>query len=159
MKRRSPFFGLLAVLALCLFALPLRAQTSEAASKPTVRLGAYDISKEVTLTGTVTRVLKATTPGMKTLGGAHLILDTNSGAVDASVGGYALRGKGALSVKAGEQVEVTGMMKTIRGRQVFVTRLVQADGRTYKIRNEHGFLLTPASRNGNTKSEAKGGQL
>jgi len=159
MKRRFPFFGLLAVLVLCLFAPPIHAQTSEATAKPAVRLGAYDISKEVTLTGTVTRVLKETTPAMKTLGGAHLILETNSGAVDANLGGYALRGKGALSIRAGEQVQVTGVTKTIRGKQVFVTRLVQANGRTYKIRNEHGFLLSPASRNGNTKSEAKGGQL
>jgi len=51
------------------------------------------------------------------------------------------------------------VMKTIRGKQVFVTRRVQAGGRTYVIRNEHGFLLTPASRNANLKSEAKGGQL
>ena len=159
MKRRSPFFGLLAVLALSLFAFPLHAQTSDSAAKPAVRLGAYDVSKEITITGTVARVLKETTREMKTLGGAHLILETNSGAVDANLGGYALRGKDALSVKAGEQVQVTGVMKTIRDKQVFVTRLVQANGRTYKIRNEHGFLLSPASRNGNTKSEAKGGQL
>jgi DNA/RNA endonuclease YhcR with UshA esterase domain len=159
MKRRFPFPGLLALLALCLFASPIHAQTSAAAAKPAARAGAYDISKEVTLTGTVTSVLKETTPEMKTLGGGHLIVDTSSGSVDANVGGYALRGKGALAVKAGERVEVTGVMKTIRGKQVFVTRLVQANGRTYKIRNEHGFVLSPASRNGNTKSEAKGGQL
>jgi DNA/RNA endonuclease YhcR with UshA esterase domain len=159
MKRRIPFPGLLALLALVLFASPIHAQTSAAAATPAARPGAYDISKEVTLTGTVTRVLKETTPEMKTLGGAHLILETSSGALDANVGGYALRGKGALSVTAGEQVEVTGVMKTIRGKQVFVTRRVQAGGRTFVIRNEHGFLLTPASRNANLKSEAKGGQL
>src|SRR5271156_5998886 len=71
MKRRFPFPGLLALLALCLFASPIHAQTSAAAAKPAARAGAYDISKEVTLTGTVTSVLKETTPEMKTLGGGH----------------------------------------------------------------------------------------
>jgi len=72
-----------------------------------------------------------------------------------------MRGKGALSVTPGQQVEVTGVMKTLKGKQVFVTRLVQADGHTYTIRNEHGFVRRRVAVDGAgvTKSESKGGQL
>jgi hypothetical protein len=54
---------------------------------------------------------------------------------------------------------VTGVMKTIRNQQVFVTRLVQVNGRIYKIRNEHGFVLAPSPRKALAKSDAKGAQL
>jgi hypothetical protein len=158
MKSRFPAFGLFAVLALCLFATPISAQTAEGTTGSVVA-PKYDIAREVTLTGTVSSVVKETIPEMGMLGGAHLIVQTTSGKIDASLGGYAMKAEGALSVSPGEQVQLTGVMKTIRDRQVFVTRLVQVNGRVYKIRNEHGFVLGPEPRKGVTEPEAKGGQL
>jgi hypothetical protein len=70
-----------------------------------------------------------------------------------------MRGKGALSVTPGQQVQVTGVIKIVRGNEVLLTRLVQASGQVYKIRNEHGFAIMPASRRGISRSKAKGGQL
>ncbi|MGB8522376.1 MAG: hypothetical protein WCD43_05385 [Candidatus Acidiferrales bacterium] len=158
MKWRFPAFGPFAVLALCLFATPAHAQTAEGTASSVVP-PKYDITREVTLTGTVNSVVRKTTPEMQMLGGSHLIVQTASGKIDASLGGYAMKAEGALSVSPGQQVQVTGVMKTIRDQQVFVTRLVQVNGRLYKIRNEHGFVLAPESRKGATKPEAKGGQL
>lgn len=158
MKSRFPAFGPFVFLTLCLFATPAHAQTAEGTPGSVVP-PKYDITREVTLTGTVSSVLKNTTPEMQMLGGSHLIVQTTSGKIDASLGGYAIKAEGALSVSPGQQVQVTGVMKTIRDQQVFVTRLVQVNDRIYKIRNEHGFVLAPEPRKGVTKPEAKGGQL
>ncbi len=78
--------------------------------------------------------------------GSHLLLTTISGPVDASLGRFALQGKGALSVAAGQQVEVTGVMKTIKDKQIFLTRSVKSGGQVYAIRNERGMLISPQAR-------------
>ena len=70
--------------------------------------------------------------------GSHLLFATSAGQVDASLGRFGLRGKGALSVVAGQQVEVTGVMKTIKSKQVFLARTVNVGGQVYTIRNAHG---------------------
>jgi hypothetical protein len=158
MKWRFSVLGPFAALALCQFALPIFAQTAEVTTKRAVPQR-YDITKEVTLSGTVSDVVKAPTREMKMVAGSHLIVETKTGKVDAVLGQFAMRGKGALSFTPGQQVEVTGVMKTVKDNQIFVTRLVQADGHTYTIRNEHGFVLERVSRDGITKSESKGGQL
>jgi hypothetical protein len=145
-------------LALCVSALPLHAQTSAAKTK-TIAHPWYDVSREVTLTGTVTSVVKAATPEMKMMGGSHLVVQTKSGSIDASLGGFAMRGKGALSVNEGEKVQVTGVVKVVRGKEVLLTRLVQANGHQYVLRNEHGFLIGHAAHSGTAKPEAEGGQL
>jgi hypothetical protein len=78
--------------------------------------------------------------------GSHLLLATSSGPVDASLGRFGLRGKGSVSVAAGQQVELTGVMKTIKNRQVFLTRTVKVNGKIYPIRNEHGVSISPQAR-------------
>jgi hypothetical protein len=158
MKWRFPVLGPLAVLALCLFALPIYAQTSAVTTKSTAP-SRYDITKEVTLTGTVNSVVKAPTREMKMLPGSHLMLATASGKMDASLGRFAMRNQGVLSITAGQQVQVTGIVTTVKGQQVFVTRLVQVNGHTYKVRNEHGVAVAPVSGKSNRSAYTNGGQL
>jgi hypothetical protein len=158
MKRRFRALALFTFLTLCPFAMLLCAQTIEPTAK-TVAPSKYDISKEVTLTATVSSVISQATSEMKILAGSHLILETASGKVDASLGVFPITGEGSLSVAAGERVQVTGVMKTVRDQRVLVTRLILVDGRTYKVRNEHGFLLMPVTRKRNANSETKRGQL
>jgi hypothetical protein len=104
----------------------------------------YDITKEVTLSATVSSVLTKAAPGM--MMGSHLLLSTVSGPVDANLGAFPLQGKGALRIAAGQEIEVTGVMKTIKDKQVFLTRTVKVGGEVYNIRNEHGFPLSPNAR-------------
>jgi hypothetical protein len=78
--------------------------------------------------------------------GPHLLLTTLSGPVDASLGRWGLRGRGALSVAPGQQVEVTGVMKTIRDKQVFLARTVKVRDKVYTMRNEHGIPVSPQTR-------------
>ena len=122
---------------------PLQAQTTAASARSATPFH-YDIAQEVTLTGTVSRVLTGAAPGM--IGGSHLLLATPSGPVDASLGRFGLRGYGAVSVAAGQQIEATGVMKTIKDKQVLLVRIVKAGGEVYTIRNQHGVLLSPRAR-------------
>ena len=155
MKWRFSTLGPL-VLALCLFALPLHAQTSDTTT-PVVH-PRYDITQEMTFTGTVSSIVRPAHETKKA-GGAHVIVQTTSGKVEADLGRYAMRGQGALTVTPGQLIQLTGVMTTVRGQQVVITRLVQANGKVYKIRNEHGFAYHSVARANQTKSETKGGQL
>ena len=125
-----------------------QAQTSVGPTRPP----GYDISKEVTFSGTVSSVLTKHSPGM--IMGSHLLLATISGPVDASLGVLGLRGRGALSVAAGQQVEVTGVMKTIQDKQVLLTRSVKVGGQVYTMRNEHGVPVPPQARARAQKGES-----
>jgi hypothetical protein len=141
---KSPFTGLcaLAVLSLISSVAPVQAQTAAIETRPAEPY--YDVAKEVTLKGTVSSVLTKPSPGM--IMGSHLLLATASGEVDASLGRFGLLGKGALSVAAGQQVEVTGVMKTLMEKQVFVARTVKVGEQVYTMRNQHGFQVSPQTR-------------
>jgi len=143
--RKPPLLiaGLLTGLLLAIAAVPLTAQPTRETHQ------FYDISKEVTLKATVSSVIARAEAGM--LLGSHLVLETASGKLDASLGKWGLEGKGALSVAPGEEVEVTGVMKTIRDKEVFVVRTVNAGGHVYTIRNEHGLPQSPQSRERSVK--------
>jgi hypothetical protein len=144
-------------LALCVSALPLHAQTSEVSTKSTVHPW-YDISQEVRLSGTISVVEKTPARGTEAIIGSHLIVETSAGKVNASLGSYALKGKSPLSLSSGQQVQMLGVMKTIKGQQVFVARVIQVNGHEYTIRNEHGFANATIAR-GKTNSGRTGGTL
>lgn len=133
-RRMAACLGL-ALFALLALQVPAWAQTA-AATTANDGPAHYDISKEITLNGTVSDVLKAPSPGM--IMGSHLIFATASGTVDASLGRTAFRGVNPLSVTVGEHVEVTGVMKTISGRHVFLVRTVKVNDHVYTLRNERG---------------------
>jgi hypothetical protein len=127
--------GLLTGLLFAVLVVPLNAADSHPY---------YDVSKEITLSGTVSSVLEKPAPGMTW--GSHLMIETLSGRVDASLGRWGLQGKGALSVKPGQQVEVTGVMKSLRDKEVFVARTVKVNGKVYAVRNQHGIEVSPQAR-------------
>ena len=125
------------------FLRPVQAQTTEIATKA-ARPFSYNFTEEITLTGTVSSVLTKATPGP--IVGSHLLLATLSGPVDASLGRFGLRGNGAVSVAAGQQIEATGVMKTVREKTFFLVRTMKVGNEVYTIRNEHGFPVSPQAR-------------
>jgi hypothetical protein len=152
----KPLFAGLCVLGfltLIGFTPPAQGQTAERAIGPF----SYEVGKEVTLSGTVAKVVKGATAGMAA--GGHLLVSTESGEVDASLGQFAFRGKGALEVSAGEYVEVTGVMRTLKSGQMFVTRTVKVGQQVYVIRNEHGIAVSPQSRERASGQTTKGETL
>jgi hypothetical protein len=153
--------GLLTGLLLAILAVPLSAQ-------PTESPAFYDVAREITLRGTVSSVqtaaaarsMTARSMTARSMTGCRLRLSTASGVVEADLGRWGLRGKGSLSVAAGQQVEVTGVMKTLDGKQTFLVRTVKAGGQIYMIRNEHGISVSPQARErASQKAAQKGGSL
>jgi hypothetical protein len=143
MKRMFLEFFALALL-FSIASIPLaQAQTPEVATR-TSRPLSYNVAQEVTLNGTVSSVLRKPTPGM--IMGSHLLLATSSGPVDVSLGRFGLLGNDAFPIAAGQQIEVTGVMKLMKDKQVFLVRTVKADGRVYAVRNEHGIPVSPQAR-------------
>jgi hypothetical protein len=143
MKRTPLIVGLITGLLLAIPSVPLNAQPAEEAhAQP-------EAAKVVVLNGTVSRVLSGPSEGM--MMGSHLLIETASGNVDASLGKWGMRGKGALSVTAGQEVELTGVMRTIKEKNaekgvVFMVRTVKVGSQMYTIRNEHGVPVSPQSR-------------
>jgi hypothetical protein len=157
MRRRSfskltgAFTGLLASLLLATLAVPASAETARESHS------FYDVRQEVTISGTVGSVL--TKPLAGTIPGPHLMLTTASGEVDASLGKWGLAGQNAPSVQNGERIELTGVMKTIRDKEVFVVRTVKANGRIYAIRNAHGVPVSPQARERANQAAQEGKSL
>lgn len=151
MKRLSTGFCRLAILFLIAFLISslisppgrVQAQTTAGATR-TAGAFSYDASKEVTLTGRVSSVLAKAAPGM--IPGSHLLVETSSGTVDASLGRFGLRGNGAVAVVAGQQIEVTGVMKMVKDKPLFLARTVKVGDEVYTVRNEHGLPLSPQAR-------------
>lgn len=142
---KQPYAKVCALVFLSLL-LPLSSTYPQTAAVATRHAGpfSYDVTKEVTLNGTVLSVLAKPSQGM--IMGSHLLFATSIGQVDASLGTFGLRGKGALSVAPGQQIAVTGVMKTLRNKQVFLARTVKVDGQVYTIRNARGFSVPPHAR-------------
>jgi hypothetical protein len=140
---RCSFSRLALISALHALAFAILAASLTAQSTDDSRLS-YDVSQEVTLTGAVSGVLARPAPGM--IMGSHLLLITAAGTVDASLGRWGLEGEGAIAVTPGQQVEVTGIMKTLKDQKVFLTRNVKVGDKVYTMRNTHGIPVSPQAR-------------
>jgi hypothetical protein len=143
MKRTPLIAGLITGLLFAIPSIPLNAQPAEEAHAQS------EAAKVVVLNGTVSRVLSGPSEGM--MMGSHILVETASGSVDASLGKWGMVGKGALSVTAGQEVEVTGVMRTVKQMGVekgvvFMVRTVKVGSQVYTIRNEHGVPVSPQSR-------------
>lgn len=101
----------------------------------------YELDKEVTLQGTVSAILPNAGPGK--LWGAHLLLNTIRGTIDASLGRRGLGRGCAIPVSIGQSVEIRGVMKTIRGEELFLTRTLNVGSTLYLIRDERGVPISP----------------
>lgn len=103
----------------------------------------YDISKEITLHGTVASVVRKAQPGM--MYGSHLILSTAHGTIDAHLGPWLLNGANSNVLHAGDSVTVTGVTTTFNGRSVLLARLIQVGGETITVRSNNGSVLMPGA--------------
>ena len=155
MKPLSTGLCTLAIFLLISSLCSVQAQTKAAATGSAAPFS-YEVTREVTLSGTVASVLTKAAPGM--IAGSHLLLATPSGPVDASLGRFGLRGNGAVSVAAGQQIEATGVMRAIKDKTVFMVRTVKVGGEVYTIRNQHGVLVSPQAR-ARQKTSQEGGSL
>jgi len=156
MKRLYPGLGALVLLAFFSLAAPGYAQTAATTTKPAVPLR-YDVSKEVTLSGTVVGVPENSSHGQTQQ--PFLVLQTKSGVVNGRLTPFAQNEKGGIAIMPGQQAKVTGVMMTLRSKQVLEVRTLEIGGHTYQIRTKRGFPLAHPERNAASITESKGGQL
>ena len=133
---------------------PLQSQSAAVVTRSSVPFS-YDSSQEVTVDGTVLSVIAKPSKGM--VNGSHILLTTPSGAVDVSLGTFALQGKGALAVTNGQSIQVTGIRTALKGQPVFFARSLKVAERSYVIRNEHGIPVSPQARERASKKTAQNG--
>jgi hypothetical protein len=110
---------------------------------------AYDLSREVSLQGTVVeyRPLSSTPPL-----GAHVTLQTASGIVDVHLGNPQMLTANRLSLAPGDTIRVIGEnLNGIQGTQ-FVARILQKGSQAIAVRSPQGLPLKPG------RAAAKGAQ-
>jgi len=155
MKALSTGLGTLAILFLISSLPPVQAQTTDVETGSAAP-SRYNVADEVTLAGTVTSVFTKAAPGM--IAGSHLLLANTAGPVDAALGRFSLPGNRAGFVDAGQQIEATGVMKTVQGRVVFLVRILRVGDEVYSIRNEHGVLLSRQARQRASQNTGENGE-
>jgi len=122
--------------------------------------GAYDITKDVSLQGTVlTFTENSQTPPI----GAHVLLQTSAGNVDVHLGDARFLHLSKLNILQGASVRFVGQMTTVGKNQIFLARLVQVGAQVVAIRSDHGLPLARAGARANkallasTQADQKGG--
>jgi len=143
---RTGFFVLAGVLALC-----LTAGAQQAAQPEARRLQSYDAGREVTLVGTVVKYeASSSAPPM----GAHLLVQTSSGQVDAHLGNARVLQASHLELKAGDNVRIVGESLALGDGTFFAARIVQKGTQAVAVRNAKGFLLRPSSTLSQSQKDA-----
>jgi hypothetical protein len=143
MRKIAGGLCLLTTLAIVLLAAPVGANES-APFRRTVIAPKYDMAKEITLEGTIETLIRTPAPG--SIIGAHLIVSTAQGTVDAHIGNYVVSGPHAASFASGQAVKLVGVMIEFNHQNVLIVRTIQTENRTITVRSEHGFLVFPGSR-------------
>jgi hypothetical protein len=152
---KKPHVGLYALAALSLALRPplVHAQTAAIAAQTTRPFG-YEITKEVTLHGTV--VSTPTKSSANAVNASQILLTTSSLTVNVNLG-ILTRGESAISVAPGKQIEVTGVMKNLKGTQVLLARILKVGNRIYTIRDERGIPIAPQIKLRAAKKTAQNG--
>lgn len=159
-SRITSMFGVM--LALCgLFFLAPRTQAQSAASTASAASPAqlpvpYDLSKETRIQGSIQQV---DTSNDRAPIGAHILVQTASGVVDAHLGPLNQASLDALHLSAGEAVTLTGMNESISSGAVFLVRILTTSSRVVILRNEHGYPVRSLVRRGSSSSTLLKGAL
>jgi hypothetical protein len=140
-KLSLAFTGLLPGVLLACLAVPVSAQAGTESQPARGVVAQYDAAHEVTISGTVQKVVTKRTVGSPT--GMHLLVSGAHGVVDAHVGPY-LNKSMQQALHMGLPVQIVGSMVTIRGKELLLARQVIYGGQTVTVRNNKGFLYHPA---------------
>ena len=120
-------------------------QTTAAAQAKAVAEGRnhalYVASKEVSLQGTVASF---TENSMQFPPGAHVVVQTSSGLVDAHLGDARLLKRNNMEISQGASVRIIGESVTMPQGTFFLARLIQQGTQVVAVRSMQGFPLSPA---------------
>jgi len=102
---------------------------------------AGNAARETVLEGQVLRyTASAPTPPL----GAHVVLQTPSGAVDVPLGAASYLQANHFSLASGDVVRIVGVQSRTRQGSVFLARVIQKGGQTLVLRTAQGAPLGPA---------------
>jgi hypothetical protein len=146
-QRSAGAAGLLAVLffVAATFSSSAYGQIPQAAVRNT-GTGGYDVARESVISG---KVLEYSAAGKSALKGAHVIVQTSSGTVDAHLGNARILKANHLTLEAGDSVSITGETVTYSGGTVFVARVIQKGSQSVAVRSRAGMPLSPTARAAN----------
>lgn len=123
---------------LLMLTIPLAAQVAESSQRnPAVR--GYDRTHEITLNGTIQRLVTKSAPGSPV--GLHLLVDGANGTTDAHLGPY-LNKETQQLLRAGTPVQIIGSIETAHGKSYLLARQLIFSGRLVTVRTTNGFLMT-----------------
>ena len=133
----------LLILVILLAAAVLCGSTSLGLAQPPQGRGQgqprYDIDTETTVTGTVEAVEQVQPPsGGRGQGGTHLVLQTDTEALEIHLGPTAYLTREGLVVAAGDTVEVVGSQLMMNDEQVLIARQVTKGDDTWTLRDASG---------------------
>ncbi len=116
----------------------------------------YDLARESTLQGTVIEytAVSSTAPF-----GAHVLLQTSAGTVDAHLGNSKVLEANHISLSAGDTVRVVGENLAFKGSAIFVVRTLQRGSQTVTLRSKNGMPLvnpTVPNKTGNAVAQPVG---
>jgi len=118
---------------------------------------AYDQPKEITVAGTVERLV--THPASGGPPGFHLFITTSGKTIDAHLGPFLSR-QNQETLVSGQSVQIVGTSISIHGKDVLLARQLIFGGRLVTVRNARGALVRerPARRTtGDSKPPVTGG--
>jgi hypothetical protein len=122
--------------------LRLSAGAQQTAQPDALHLQSYELSREVSLVGTV---VKYETASSALPMGAHLLLQTSSGQVDVHLGNAKVLQASHLQLNPGDSVRVVGETLALSDSAYFAARIVQKGAQAVAVRNTKGLLLRPSS--------------
>jgi hypothetical protein len=91
--------------------------------------------------------------------GAHVLLQTSAGTVDAHLGNGKVLEANRISLSAGDSVRVVGENVTFKGNTIFAARTLQKGSQTVTLRSKNGMPLvntTVPNKTGNAVAQPAG---
>ena len=118
---------------------------------------AYGHQKEITVVGTIERLVTHSAPGGAP--GFHLIITTAGKTVDAHLGPF-LSKQNQEALVTGQPVQIVGTMTRMQGNDFLLARQLIFGGRLVTVRNERGALARGAhpARRAAVRSTTGGGK-
>jgi len=137
-------------------AFPVLAQSSrqgmaEPGVGPSVGPETYTPQNIVTVKGTVQNLGDYPSWGLRSERGTTyrgVILKTDQGNLTVRIGPPWYLSQEKFSLKVGDNLEVAGFKITQNGKTILMAQEVKKDGKTLKLRNEHGFPVWPGAGGG-----------
>ena len=112
---------------------------------------AYDPVQELTLVGTVKRLVSQPAAGSPI--GLHLLIFSDGKVVDVHLGPYVSKDN-QQALHTGELVQIIGVNENVHGKNGLLARQLVFHGRLVTVRNERGFLV----RNLESSSKIRGSE-